>query len=183
MITWIILSPAFFRLASARSRAEKQARFHLISEFISVWPCQYGVLARKVFYKQVLEYCGENPIIRFGTIFVHPETEFGDNVFIGNHCVIGLARVGSHVMLAHHVSILSGRHHHSKADDAKEIPVRLRKGRLTRVRIGDNVWIGASATVMADVGENAIVGAGAVVVHPVPVGATAAGNPARIIKT
>jgi len=48
--------------------------------------------------------------------------------------------------------------------------------------IGDGVWIGANATIMADVGHDAIVGAGSVVTKPVPPYAIVAGNPARIIR-
>ena len=53
---------------------------------------------------------------------------------------------------------------------------------IRRVAIGDGAWIGANATVMADVGRHAIVGAGSVVVHPVPDYAIVAGNPARFIR-
>ena len=44
------------------------------------------------------------------------------------------------------------------------------------------VWIGEGAIVMADVGEGAIISAGAVVVTPIPKGAVAGGNPAKILK-
>ena len=49
--------------------------------------------------------------------------------------------------------------------------------------IGNNVTIGASATIIGRVhiGDNAIVGAGSVVVKDVPDNAIVAGNPARII--
>jgi serine O-acetyltransferase len=50
--------------------------------------------------------------------------------------------------------------------------------------IGDNVLIGAGAIILGAVkiGDNAQIGAGAVVVHDIPEGATAVGNPARIIS-
>jgi acetyltransferase-like isoleucine patch superfamily enzyme len=52
------------------------------------------------------------------------------------------------------------------------------------IEIGENVWIGARAIVLggARIGDDAIVGAGAVVRGDVPPGATAAGNPARIVR-
>jgi acetyltransferase-like isoleucine patch superfamily enzyme len=50
--------------------------------------------------------------------------------------------------------------------------------------IGDNVFLGASVTVIGPIhiGNNVIVGAGSVVVKDVPDNAIVAGNPARIIK-
>lgn len=50
--------------------------------------------------------------------------------------------------------------------------------------VGDDVWIGHSATILSGVhiGQGAIVGAGAVVTKDVPPYAIVGGNPARIIK-
>lgn len=50
-------------------------------------------------------------------------------------------------------------------------------------QIGDGVFIGAGAKVIGNisVGNNAIIGANAVVISDIPDGATAVGNPARII--
>lgn len=52
------------------------------------------------------------------------------------------------------------------------------------VVIGDNVWIGAKATILPGVhiGDSAIIGANAVVTKDVPPFSVAVGNPARIIK-
>ena len=51
-------------------------------------------------------------------------------------------------------------------------------------RIGNDVEIGASATVLGPVtiGDRAVIGAGAVVLQDVPSGCVAVGNPARIVK-
>lgn len=50
--------------------------------------------------------------------------------------------------------------------------------------IGNNVFLGASCTIIGEVtiGDNVIVGAGSVVLHDVPSNAIVAGNPAKIIK-
>jgi putative colanic acid biosynthesis acetyltransferase WcaB len=51
--------------------------------------------------------------------------------------------------------------------------------------IGDRVDVGANAVILGDiaVGTDARIGAGSVVVKDVPAGATAVGNPARILRT
>ena len=53
------------------------------------------------------------------------------------------------------------------------------------IRIGDGVWIGGGAIVLAGVtvGDGSVIGAGSVVRQDVPAGVVAAGNPARIIRT
>jgi maltose O-acetyltransferase len=52
------------------------------------------------------------------------------------------------------------------------------------VRIGSNVWLGGGAIILPGVGigDDAIIGAGSVVTRDVPPGATAVGNPARILS-
>jgi maltose O-acetyltransferase len=52
------------------------------------------------------------------------------------------------------------------------------------IRIGDGVWIGGGAIILAGVtiGDGVVIGAGSVVRHDVPASHLAAGNPARIIR-
>jgi acetyltransferase-like isoleucine patch superfamily enzyme len=52
------------------------------------------------------------------------------------------------------------------------------------IRIGDNVWIGAKATITrgVSIADNAVVGANAVVTRDVPANAVVGGVPAKIIK-
>lgn len=52
------------------------------------------------------------------------------------------------------------------------------------VNIGNNCWIGGSATILPGVtiGDNVTIGAGSVVVKDVPSNVVVAGNPAKIIK-
>ena len=55
---------------------------------------------------------------------------------------------------------------------------------LGRVIVGNQVEIGANATILPGVviGRNSLVGAGSVVIHDVPEDTVVAGSPARVIK-
>lgn len=56
--------------------------------------------------------------------------------------------------------------------------------KLGRVKICDNVFIGAGAIVLPGVkiGSNSIIGAGSVVTHDIPENSVAVGNPALVIE-
>ncbi|MEU2544089.1 sugar O-acetyltransferase [Streptomyces roseolus] len=53
------------------------------------------------------------------------------------------------------------------------------------ITIGDNVWLGGGAIVLAGVtiGDNSVIGAGSVVTKDVPANVVAVGNPARVIRS
>ncbi|MGZ2357815.1 sugar O-acetyltransferase [Streptomyces sp. 372A] len=53
------------------------------------------------------------------------------------------------------------------------------------ITIGDNVWLGGGAIVLAGVtiGDNSVIGAGAVVTKDIPANVVAVGNPARVIRS
>lgn len=53
------------------------------------------------------------------------------------------------------------------------------------ITVGSDVWIGGNVTVLGGVtiGDNVVIGAGSVVVHDIPSGVVAVGNPCRPIKT
>lgn len=86
--------------------------------------------------------------------------------------------IGDYVMIAPKVCIITPGHNFPP-EDRRNI-----KTLAKPVRIGDDVWIGANATILPGVtiGNGAIIGAGAVVTHDVPAGETWVGNPARRIR-
>ena len=59
-----------------------------------------------------------------------------------------------------------------------------RNERARPVKIGDNVWIGGSVTILPGVtiGSNVTIGAGSVVVNDIPDNCVAVGNPARVVR-
>jgi acetyltransferase-like isoleucine patch superfamily enzyme len=75
---------------------------------------------------------------------------------------------------------------HSLDHRARRDPLRdLESAATAPVRIGDDAFVGANATILkgVTVGERAIIGAGAVVsMRHVPADAVVAGNPARVVR-
>lgn len=132
-----------------------------------------------------------------GELLVFPH---GGRIVIGDWCYVGEGariwsaasiEIGNRVMVSHNVNIfdslthpLSARlrhrhfHHiatvgHPRSIDLGERPVR----------IGDDAWVAAGASVLRGVtiGRGAIVGAGAVVTRDVAPWTVVGGNPARVI--
>ena len=69
-----------------------------------------------------------------------------------------------------------------RSTDRLDIQVKLQGNHPKQpVKIGRGAWIGANATVMADVGHDAIVAAGAFVTKLAPLFAVVAGNPVRVM--
>ncbi|WP_304440363.1 MULTISPECIES: DapH/DapD/GlmU-related protein [Mycobacteriaceae] len=104
----------------------------------------------------------------------------GTNVFVNQNCRfndIGGIDIGDDVMLGPSVSLISSGHPLGPAERRRGIT-------SAPIRVGRNVWIGASALIMqgVTVGADAVVGAGAVVTRDVPARTLVAGVPARVIK-
>ncbi len=107
----------------------------------------------------------------FTGIEIHPGARIGNGVFIdhGMGVVIGeTAEVGDGCTIYQGVT-LGG--------------TSLERGAKRHPTLGRNVIVGANSQVLGNftVGDGARIGSNAVVVKPVPAGATAVGNPARIL--
>lgn len=161
---WIFGSRAF--ISASESIAKKSG----------IW----GVFTRQAFYGSLLSSCGKDVSIGWGTVFSMREASLGDRAYLGRNCNIGFGRIGSNVMLADNVVVLSGGREHSMEHSGRSMHDQQQIFR--RVTIGDGSWIGVGAIIMEDVGRDCIVGAGAVVNKGIPDGAIAVGVPAKVIK-
>jgi acetyltransferase-like isoleucine patch superfamily enzyme len=107
----------------------------------------------------------------------------GDQSNIGPYSFIGCSgfiEIGDRVLMGPRVNLLAENHEFGRTD----VPIKEQGVRREFIRIEDDVWIGAGATILAGVtvGRGAIIAAGAVVTRDVPPGAVVGGVPARVIK-
>jgi acetyltransferase-like isoleucine patch superfamily enzyme len=114
-------------------------------------------------------------------------TDCGLNITIGNNAFInqgchfmdmGGITIGDDVMIGPKVNLVSAGH--------PVAPSERRNGIVAKpIVIGNNVWIGAAATILpgVTVGNNAVVAAGAVVSRDVGADTLVAGVPARKLKS
>ncbi|HEY4214082.1 MAG TPA: sugar O-acetyltransferase [Steroidobacteraceae bacterium] len=104
--------------------------------------------------------------------------EFGERVFINQNCTFldyaGI-RLGDGVMVAPQVTFITVGH----PVDPEPRHVHLTGG---QIEIGENVWIGAGATILPGVtiGRDAVIAAGAIVVDDVPAASLVAGPKATV---
>ncbi|MCI1857572.1 MAG: sugar O-acetyltransferase [Sporolactobacillus sp.] len=107
--------------------------------------------------------------------------EIGDNFFCNNNCTLldcAKIRIGDNVLFAPNVGIYTAGH-------CIDPQLRLDKQEYAApVVIGNNVWIGANASVLPGVtiGANVVIGAGSVVTKDIPANCVAVGNPCRVLR-
>jgi maltose O-acetyltransferase len=112
-----------------------------------------------------------------GDLFIGARNYFGKNlkvvclakIEIGDDCIIG-------------DSVHFYDHDHNYRDLKQLIR---QQGYTTKpIKVGNNVWIGAKATILKGVtiNDGTVIGAGSIVTKDVPANAIVAGNPARIVK-
>lgn len=122
-------------------------------------------------------------IDRFADITVkYGHLEIGARSYIGQYSVI-CARdrivIGADSLIAEHVTIRDQDHSFGPG------LTTARAGFTTApIQIGNNVWIGAKATVTKGVtiGDNVVIGANSVVTRDIPANSVAVGAPARVIR-
>lgn len=161
---------------------------HKLFNFIRVhWNYGYLMDLRKWVYRKAMyprfKQHGLN-------VDIHPSVEIrtpenliiGDNTNINHGSEIyagGGISIGSGTMLAYEVFVMS-----DSRTFLGETPLKEQKGRIKKpVEIGNDVWIGARATILPGVkiGDHAIVAAGSVVTKSVNEWEIVGGNPAKVI--
>ena len=137
---------------------------------------------RKTLIKQILSKVGNKYFIEQPFI-----CDYGYNIEIGekfysNHnlTILDCAKVtfGDNILIGPNCSFYTAEH---------PIDVETRNKGLEYahpIKIGNNVWIGGSVTILSGitVGNNVVIGAGSVVTKDIPDNCVAAGVPAKIIK-
>lgn len=161
-------------------KLSSESGFRTMSELLSLFPFAIGVIFRYEFYKRTLRSCGDNVFINFGTVFYYPEVSIGSNVLIGMYNTIHYCDFGNNVMTAEGCRFLSGPKYHNYS--RTDIPMNRQGGRLKRIRVGNDSWIGANSVVMSDIGAGSIVGASSVITTSVEPYTIVAGNPARVLQ-
>lgn len=143
-----------------------------------------GLGLRYAILKSIAVSVGDNVAIFPGVHLLHPEhLSVGSNVSIQPmvymECEGGVA-IGNDVSIAHGASLLSTEHRYSD----RALPIRDQGVVGEPVRIEDNVWIGAKATVLSGVTvqTGCVIGAGAVLSRSTEPNGVYAGVPARRIK-
>lgn len=105
----------------------------------------------------------------------------GDNFFANFNLTIldeALVTIGDNCFIGPNVSMYTACHPIDPAERNALVEW------AEPITIGDNVWIGGSATILPGVtiGDNVVIGAGAVVTKDIPANVVAGGNPARILR-
>lgn len=162
------------QLDTLRNRARSA-----VYEHCTLIPSKRGNLAQKL--RELFAEISESAFIEapfhcsYG-INIH----IGAEVYFNAGCTIldsAPVHIGDGTMLGPNTQIYCAEH--SKDVDERRAGLEIAKP----VTIGQNVWIGGGAIILAgiDIGDEAIIGAGSVVTKNVPSGVTVVGNPAKSV--
>ncbi len=139
--------------------------------------------ARKAKLKELLGHVADDEVFINQPFFC----DYGKQISVGkrffanfNFCVLDEAPVtiGDDCFVGPNVSIYTACH------STDPVERNSRKEWAEPVRIGNNVWIGGSVTILPGVtiGDNVTIGAGSVVTRDIPANSIAVGNPCKVIK-
>lgn len=155
-----------------------------IFNFIRYKNSIFIILMRYCIFCTLVQECGDNVLIGSNVEFKALEKmKVGNNVSIHNNCYLdasGGIEIGNNVSIAHDTSIISSNH----TWENKDIPIKYNKLSYKKIKIEDDVWIGAKVIILQGVKieKRVVIGAGAVVTKNIKSHSVAVGNPAIKIK-
>ena len=127
---------------------------------------------------------GNNCICKDYSLFTlreNAKVEIGDNTYFGKFFILSCLKkiiIGENCMIGAYVQIIDSKHKTKRNELLKN------QGDISlSIKIGNDVWIGSGAKILAaNIGNGAIIGANAVVTKDVPEYAIVVGVPAKIIR-
>lgn len=155
------------------------------------YPCKlWGGGSKSIFIGNgttIQSYCILGCWIKYAGESFTPSITIGNNCNIGEHThitSINKITIGNGLLTGRYVYIGDNSHGGLSLEEANTPPIKRKLQSKGEVVIGNNVWIGDKATILAGVhiGDNVIIGANSVVTHDIPSNCMAAGMPARVIK-
>lgn len=135
---------------------------------------------RRIFVNSFINKCGKGLRVKRNadiSMFI----EIGDRSELGTNCIIqSNTTIGDYVIMGPDVKIYTKNHGYQDIT----IPMALQPVVEEKVKIGNDVWIGANVIITPGViiGNHVIIAAGAVVTKNIPDYAIAAGLPAKVLK-
>jgi acetyltransferase-like isoleucine patch superfamily enzyme len=145
-----------------------------------------GTALRHAAYRALCQSMGRNVLI-FPAVFIqNPEhVSIGDEVSIHEFTYIhayqkGSIKIGNGVLIASGCKLNAANHRF----DINGVPIRESGEDYEPIVIGNDVWLGSNAIILAGVtiGTGSVVGAGAVVSKAVPAEVVTVGVPARTLR-
>jgi acetyltransferase-like isoleucine patch superfamily enzyme len=155
-----------------------------LDAFAFPWRLRSATKLRSLLYRRyLLAAAGEGLAVKCGVMIDAPEMiQVGKNLSIGEYTFLvgnGGIEIGDNVLMGHHVSVISAQHGY--LDSAT--PMISQGLTLGKIKICDDVWIGAGARVLPGVtlGTGSIVGTNSVVTRDVAAYSIVGGVPAAVI--
>jgi acetyltransferase-like isoleucine patch superfamily enzyme len=174
-LAWLVVAPL---LVAYRLRL---VSFETAGQILSLAPGGAGLLVRRAWYRATLADCGKRLKVGFGTVIRDARCRIGDDCALSDHNRVSLADIGPQFTSANYVSIVAGPSRHRF--EHRRLPMREQPGPRRRLVIGEDVWVGAQATILADVASHSVVGAGAVVTRTFAEWQILGGVPAKVLRT
>jgi acetyltransferase-like isoleucine patch superfamily enzyme len=117
------------------------------------------------------------------TLFIGQNCEFGDMTHI---VAYERVEIGNNVLIASKCFISDTSHGNYKGESQSnpDLPPNKRELVTKPTKIGNNVWIGENAVILAgaEIGDGCVIGANSVVTKQIPQNSIAVGSPAKVVR-